>query len=161
MQWGKDLRRTVDFLKPRNDIRSDRIGYFGRAGVGRPRLSALAVEPRIKAAGALLGRIRECLRSDRSGNVQLRTARARPTLMLNGRYDTVYPYETSQLPFFNYLGTPARDKKMVMSNTGHILQSIRRPPHPGVVRQVSERQDGRHTGRVGRTAAERVSAISR
>ena len=47
---------------------------------------------------------------------------AASTLMLNCRYDTVYPYETSQLPFFNYLGTPARDKKMVMSNTGHILQ---------------------------------------
>ena len=42
--------------------------------------------------------------------------------MLNGRYDTVFPYETSQLAFFNQLGTPARDKKMLTSETGHILQ---------------------------------------
>ena len=41
--------------------------------------------------------------------------------MLNGRYDTVFPYETSQVPFFDHLGTPARDKWMELSDNGHIL----------------------------------------
>lgn len=45
--------------------------------------------------------------------------------MLNGRYDTVFPYETSQVPFYNQLGTPPRDKKMVLSDNGHILSTER------------------------------------
>jgi len=40
--------------------------------------------------------------------------------MMNGKYDVVFPYETSQVPFFNQLGT--RDKKMKISETGHVLR---------------------------------------
>jgi len=29
-----------------------------------------------------------------------------PMLMLNGKYDFFFPYETSQLPFYELLGTP-------------------------------------------------------
>ena len=40
--------------------------------------------------------------------------------MLNGRYDTVFPYETSQLAYFQQLGTPAADKQMHVAPNGHI-----------------------------------------
>jgi hypothetical protein len=40
--------------------------------------------------------------------------------MLNGQYDTVFEYETSQLALFRQLGTPASDKSIHMTPNGHI-----------------------------------------
>ena len=42
-----------------------------------------------------------------------------PILMLNGRYDDFFPLETSQLPLFHLLGTPAKDKKHLLYDAGH------------------------------------------
>ncbi len=42
-----------------------------------------------------------------------------PVLMLNGKYDFFFPYETSQLPFFELLGTPRARKKLVVHETSH------------------------------------------
>jgi hypothetical protein len=39
--------------------------------------------------------------------------------MLNGKYDFFFPYETSQLPYFELLGTPPEHKKIVLDATGH------------------------------------------
>jgi pimeloyl-ACP methyl ester carboxylesterase len=82
---------------------------------------AVAVEPRIKAAALYSAGY---YAAPARGEVEVfnYTPRVRtPTLMLNGRYDTVFPYETSQVPFFNHLGTPTRDKRTVLSENGHLL----------------------------------------
>jgi hypothetical protein len=42
-----------------------------------------------------------------------------PVLMLNPRYDDLFPVESSQLPLFRLLGTPERDKKHVIYESGH------------------------------------------
>jgi hypothetical protein len=42
-----------------------------------------------------------------------------PALMLNGRYDFVNPVETGQRPLFRLLGTPEKDKRLVLFNRGH------------------------------------------
>jgi hypothetical protein len=41
--------------------------------------------------------------------------------MINGRYDNVSPYETSQQPLFRLLGTPEKDKRHVTFETQHLL----------------------------------------
>jgi hypothetical protein len=41
--------------------------------------------------------------------------------MLNGRYDFIRPVETSQVPMFRLLGTPERDKRHILFDTGHVL----------------------------------------
>jgi hypothetical protein len=41
--------------------------------------------------------------------------------MLSGRYDSVFPYESSQLPFFRLLGSPPDQKKHVLFEGGHFL----------------------------------------
>ena len=41
-----------------------------------------------------------------------------PVLMLSGKYDSVFPYESSQLPFFRLLGTPASAKKQIVFEGG-------------------------------------------
>ncbi len=43
-----------------------------------------------------------------------------PVLMINGRYDFVFPLETCQDPMFRVLGTPAADKKHILYDTGHM-----------------------------------------
>ena len=42
-----------------------------------------------------------------------------PVLMLNGKYDSFFPYETTVIPFYNLLGTPAADKKTLVYDTDH------------------------------------------
>ena len=42
-------------------------------------------------------------------------------LQLNGRYDYNFPEESSSLPFFNTLGTPADKRRRVVYDTGHNL----------------------------------------
>ena len=42
-----------------------------------------------------------------------------PVLMLNGKHDFYFPYETSQVPFFKLLGTPEDQKRMVINESGH------------------------------------------
>jgi pimeloyl-ACP methyl ester carboxylesterase len=44
-----------------------------------------------------------------------------PVLMLNGKHDMFFPVETSQKPMFNLLGTPAKDKKIVICDSGHLV----------------------------------------
>jgi len=46
-----------------------------------------------------------------------------PVLMVNGRYDNLFPTETSQKPMFSLLGTPSRDKRHVVFEAGHVPPS--------------------------------------
>ena len=39
-------------------------------------------------------------------------------ILLNGKYDFFFPYETSQLPYFELLGIPPEHKKIVLDATG-------------------------------------------
>ena len=43
-----------------------------------------------------------------------------PFLMLNGKYDTLLPYETSIKPMFDLLGTPDEHKELKLYETDHI-----------------------------------------
>ena len=51
-----------------------------------------------------------------------------PTLILNGRYDTVNPYGAQ--PFFDLLGTPDEDKELKFYETDHI------PPRNEFIRET-------------------------
>ena len=53
-----------------------------------------------------------------------------PVLMLNGRYDHFFPVESSQIPLFRLLGTPEKDKKHVIYDTGHA------PPRKDFIRET-------------------------
>jgi pimeloyl-ACP methyl ester carboxylesterase len=48
-----------------------------------------------------------------------------PTLMLNGRYDFFFPIETSQVPMFRLLGTPANHKRHVVEDGSHFVPRTR------------------------------------
>ena len=42
-----------------------------------------------------------------------------PFLMLNGKDDFRFPLETSQQPLFKAIGTPEKDKRLVLYDGGH------------------------------------------
>ena len=42
-----------------------------------------------------------------------------PVLMLNGKYDDFVPYEESQKPLYDFLGTAKVNKKWVVYENGH------------------------------------------
>ena len=44
-----------------------------------------------------------------------------PVIMLNGKYDDLFPIETSQKPFFRLLGTPSDNKKYYVYERGHAV----------------------------------------
>ena len=50
--------------------------------------------------------------------------------MLNGRDDYAYPLESSSAPLFRLLGSPARHKRHVVYESGHV------PPPLMVTREV-------------------------
>jgi hypothetical protein len=64
-----------------------------------------------------------------------------PTLMLNGRHDFFLPLDTAQLPAFQLLGTPDKDKRQVLYETGHDI------PRREMIREVLDWLD-RYLGRV-------------
>ncbi len=43
-----------------------------------------------------------------------------PTLMLNGKYDMILPYDKAIKPTYDLLGTPKKDKKLIIYETDHI-----------------------------------------
>ena len=43
-----------------------------------------------------------------------------PTLMINGRHDFYFPFETSQAPMFRLLGAPAAKKRHHVFESGHV-----------------------------------------
>jgi alpha-beta hydrolase superfamily lysophospholipase len=44
-----------------------------------------------------------------------------PTLILSGKYDDVFPLETSVIPFVEHLGVPAEHKRHRVYPTQHFL----------------------------------------
>ncbi len=122
--WIKDLRRTIDFLETRQDVRADRVGFYGVSWGGLVAPLALSMEPRIKAAvlysaGYASGPNQQARTEVLVANYAPRVRT--PTLMLSGIYDAVFAYETSAVPFFDQLGTPSPDKKLIANDGGHAL----------------------------------------
>jgi formylglycine-generating enzyme required for sulfatase activity/dienelactone hydrolase len=94
IKWSRDLGRSIDYLQTRSDVDSTKIGFYSISwgAAHTPRL--LAVEPRVKAAALLSGGLMPG--QPREVDAWNFASRYRvPTLMVNGRDDFIFPYETS------------------------------------------------------------------
>jgi hypothetical protein len=124
VQWVKDFRRTIDYLETRTDIKLDRIGFYGVSWGGEMAPLPLAIEPRVKAAVLNSGGYASSSPRPEVEPVNFAPRVHTPTLLLNGRHDDVlFPYVTSQVPFFQQLGTAATDKRQVLFPESHIVVS--------------------------------------
>jgi dienelactone hydrolase len=120
IQLVKDFMRCIDYLETRQDIDSQKLAYYGMSwGGGWPGVLIPAVEERLKASILLPGGLRDIGRPE-VHPINYVTRVKTPTLMLNGRYDSGFPYETSSKPLFDLLGTPDEDKELRLYDTDHI-----------------------------------------
>jgi len=119
LKWYKDLARSIDYLETRPDIDLGKLGYLGVSmGAAHGPIFA-ALESRLATCVFLNGGmyLRESLPESDQLNFAPRVKM--PVLMLNGRYDFIFPVETSQRVLFRLLGTPAAHKRYVLLNGSH------------------------------------------
>ncbi len=119
IMWGKDLRRSVDYLETRDDIDHDRLAFEGVSWGAAMAPMMIAVEPRIKAGIVVVAGFLFQPAMPEVDQLPYITRVTVPILMLNGKYDFFFPYETSQVPYFEMLGTPPELKKLVIDETSH------------------------------------------
>ena len=115
----KDLKRSIDYLETRPDIDSGRLAFNGLSMGGALGAIFLAMEDRLKASILVVGGIFPD--GDTSGQINSLPRVRIPTLMLNGRYDLTFPYETSVKPMFDLLRTPKEHKDLKLYETGHFV----------------------------------------
>jgi dienelactone hydrolase len=129
--WSKDLGRTLDYLETRRDFDTAKMAYLGFSLGGAEAPVLMATEKRFKAAVLLSAGFQ--LRHDlpEVDGINFDPHVTTPTLVLNGRYDDDFPVELSQRPLFQFMGTPPKDKKLVIYEGGHGVF-----PRPTAVREV-------------------------
>jgi dienelactone hydrolase len=122
--WVTELRQSIDYLESRKDINSSAIGFQGISfgAVWTPVFAAL--EPRLKTAILLLGGllVTQSSRDPMPPELQVFNYAPRvkiPVLLMAGQYDPIFPYQTSQVPLFQTLGTDPANKKHLTYPSGH------------------------------------------
>jgi dienelactone hydrolase len=115
----KDFRRTIDYLETRPDIDREKLAFCGMCSGAALGAIIPAVEERFKTSILVAGGLVDMGRPEISQINYISRVRI-PTLMLNGRYDSLFPLPTSSKPFFDLLGTPDELKEMKLYDTDHI-----------------------------------------
>ena len=119
--WGKELRRSIDYLETRPDIDCERLCYYGSSWGSVVAPVYLAVEERFKTGILALGGLPTWEWPPEMDAINYAPRVTIPILMLNGKYDYMFPYETSQKPLLRSLGTPEQNKRLEIFPTGHSL----------------------------------------
>jgi hypothetical protein len=117
--WRQELGRTIDHFATRKDLDAGKLGWFGVSMGAADMVPLLAVEKRIGAAVLYSGGIGlwDVLpMSEQPFNYYPRVTQ--PVLMLNGRWDILFPL-SSQQRMLEFLGTPDDSKKQVLFEAGH------------------------------------------
>ena len=119
LDWRQDLGRTIDYLNMRGDIAMDRLAFYGRSfGASMP-LPLLALENRFRTGIFYSGGFTYRTLPPEMDAVNYVSRVRIPVLMLSGRHDYVFPYDTSQRPLFELFGTPPSEKRHVVFDAGH------------------------------------------
>ena len=130
VMWTKDISRTIDYLETREDIALDKLIYFGASWGGAMGGIIPAVEKRLNGSILLVAGLQFQKTFPEVEAVNYLPRINIPVLMLNGKYDFFFPYESAQIPFYKLLGTPDKDKKMFVYDGGHSV------PYTELVKEV-------------------------
>jgi eukaryotic-like serine/threonine-protein kinase len=121
VQWYKDFARTVDYLETRRDVDTDKLAYFGTSWGAVMGAIIPALEKRLKVSVLVVGGFFQQQTLPEVDQLNFAPRVKIPVLMLNGRYDFVFPVETSQQPMFRLFGTTPKDKQHILFDTGHSI----------------------------------------
>jgi pimeloyl-ACP methyl ester carboxylesterase len=123
----KDLGRSIDYLATRPDIDSGKLAYLGVSmGTAEGVIYTALIQDRLRTAVFLDGGFFLYRPPVGADQFDFAPRLKMPVLMVNGRYDYVFPVDKSQTPMFQMLGTPEADKRHVVLDTPHDV-SQRRP----------------------------------
>ncbi len=114
-----DVQRYIDYLESRSDIDKDKIGYYGFSLGAMYGPIIISVEKRFKSAVLTVGGLMFDKMFSENDQINYLPRATIPILMLSGRYDHIFPFETSSKLMFDYLGTPLEKKKQIIYDVGH------------------------------------------
>jgi formylglycine-generating enzyme required for sulfatase activity len=118
-EWRQETGQLLDYLASRPDVQADRIAYFGASFGASTTLPLLAMEQRYKAAVLQLAGFTYRMLPPEIDAVNFAPRITMPVLMLDGRFDHLFPLELSQKPLYELLGSPPGQKKHVLFDAGH------------------------------------------
>jgi eukaryotic-like serine/threonine-protein kinase len=121
VRWNTEMRRSIDYAFTRPDIDTTRLAYVGTSWGGRIGGTVLATEPRIRTAILNVAGFSAATSRPEVDPLNFLPRIKIPVLMLSGRYDSVFPHESSQLPFYRLIGSPPGMKRHVLFEGGHFL----------------------------------------
>jgi pimeloyl-ACP methyl ester carboxylesterase len=120
VQWSKDLGRTIDYLETRSDMDAGKVAYYGLSAAASAALPIVAVESRFKAVVLVSGGITAVRRPAEVDPLNFAPHITAPTLMISGRDDFIFPFETVAKPLFAQLGASPDRKRLAVHQGGHI-----------------------------------------
>jgi eukaryotic-like serine/threonine-protein kinase len=117
--WRQEMGQLLDYLETRTDVQADKVAYSGVSFGASVFLPVLAMEPRFKTAVLVLAGLsyRDMLPEVDAVNFVPRITI--PVLMLEGRYDHLFPVDSSQEPLLALLGSSPDRKRQVLFDAGH------------------------------------------
>ncbi|HUM00873.1 MAG TPA: protein kinase [Thermoanaerobaculia bacterium] len=127
--WSKDLSRSLDYLESRKDVDRGKLAYLGLSWGSAVAPNLLGVESRFRTAILESGGLEFQRPLPEVDAINFVSRVKIPVLMLNGRYDHFFPVESSQVPLFRLLGTPEKEKRHVIYESGHA------PPRKEFIRE--------------------------
>ena len=128
--WSKDLGRSLDWVETRKDLDAKRIAYYGASWGAFLGPVMMAVDERLQVGLWVGGGLEAQESLPEADPFNFLALVHQPVLMVNGRYDFFFPVEDTQVPMFKGLGTPAKDKRHVVLEAGHV------PPNDVLTREV-------------------------
>ena len=121
IQQVKDVRRTLDYLETRPEFNMDAVAFHGISYGASRSMFSLAVDDRFDLAMLISTGLSptshlppEVQQVDYLHQIEI------PVLLITGKNDFTFPYETAQKPLFRMLGTPDDAKRHVAPDWGHL-----------------------------------------
>ncbi len=121
ISWMQDISRSLDYLETRKEMDVQKLGYYGYSWGSAMGGIMCAAETRFKAAVFHVGGLMMQKTFPEVDPLNFLPRVRIPVLMLNGKNDTFFPVETSQKPMFKLIGTPEKDKKIIIYEGGHLV----------------------------------------
>jgi dienelactone hydrolase len=121
IQMIQDVRRSLDYLEIRPDIKMDKLAFYVYSWGGHAGTIVPAIEDRLAANILCLSGLSGGGRAVINPINYVRRVKI-PTLLISGIYDHIFDLETRAKPLFELLGTPIDQKHHVLSDTDHAVQ---------------------------------------
>jgi formylglycine-generating enzyme required for sulfatase activity/predicted esterase len=115
-----DLGRAIDYIEGRADMDAARLGFIGVSFGASTALPIVAMESRLRTALLLSSGMPHQGQAQTPfvDPINYAPRITMPTLMVNGRFDYIFPLQAQQL-LFDTLGTPPADKRYALYDYGH------------------------------------------